>query len=102
TQHPIPPAWRDHLTPDTVLCRCEEVPAGAITEAVEHLGATDTRTVKLLTRAGMGWCQGRVCGYAIACLAGGGTPTDLLAAAKRPLARPVPLGVLAGQDQRNN
>ncbi|MBW8802733.1 MAG: FAD-dependent oxidoreductase [Catenulisporales bacterium] len=102
TQHPIPPAWRDHLTPDTVVCRCEEVPAGAITEAVEHLGATDTRTVKLLTRAGMGWCQGRVCGYAIACLAGGGTPTDLLAAAKRPLARPVPLGVLAGQDQRNN
>lgn len=98
-QHPVPPAWRDHLTPDTVVCRCEEVPTRAITEAVE-LGATDARTIKLLTRAGMGWCQGRVCGYAVACMSGG-APTDLLAAAKRPLARPVPLGVLAAQDQRN-
>ncbi|MFL6112469.1 MAG: NAD(P)/FAD-dependent oxidoreductase [Catenulispora sp.] len=100
TQHPIPPAWHDHLAPDTLICRCEEVPARAIPEAVEDLGATDARTIKLLTRAGMGWCQGRVCGYAVACLAGGAA-TDLLAAAKRPLARPVPLGVLAAQDQRN-
>lgn len=99
TRHPVPPAWRDHLTPDTLVCRCEEVPAGAITEAAESLGATDIRTVKLLTRAGMGWCQGRVCGYAVACMSGG-TPADLLAAAKRPLARPVPLGVLAGHDRR--
>ena len=59
-------------------------------------------------RAGMGWCQGRVCGYAVACLARGQgadadppTEADLLAAAKRPLARPVPLGVLADQDRRN-
>ncbi|NUR30934.1 MAG: FAD-dependent oxidoreductase [Catenulispora sp.] len=105
-QHPIPPAWRDHLAADTLVCRCEEVPAGAVTEAVEQFGATDLRTVKLLTRAGMGWCQGRVCGYAVACLArrdAAEPPTseDLLAAAKRPLARPVPLGVLAAQDQRN-
>jgi NADPH-dependent 2,4-dienoyl-CoA reductase/sulfur reductase-like enzyme len=100
-QHPIPAAWRDHLTPDTLVCRCEEVPASAITEAVRDLGAADARTVKLLTRAGMGWCQGRVCGHAVACLASDAAPTDLLAAAKRPLARPVPLGVLAAQDRRN-
>ncbi|GAA1978581.1 NAD(P)/FAD-dependent oxidoreductase [Catenulispora subtropica] len=105
-QHPVPAAWRDHLTPDTLVCRCEEVPARAVTEAVEDLGACDARTVKLLTRAGMGWCQGRVCGYAVACLARRDpteppAATDLLAAAKRPLARPVPLGVLAEQDRRN-
>jgi NADPH-dependent 2,4-dienoyl-CoA reductase/sulfur reductase-like enzyme len=111
-RHPIPAAWREHLADDTVVCRCEEVTASAITEAVTDLGAGDARTVKLLTRAGMGWCQGRVCGYAVACLARGdadadasgpATPSaaDLLAAAKRPLARPVPLGVLAEQDRRN-
>jgi NADPH-dependent 2,4-dienoyl-CoA reductase/sulfur reductase-like enzyme len=104
-QHPIPAAWRAHLTPDTLVCRCEEVPVSAIAEAVD-LGAADSRTVKLLTRAGMGWCQGRVCGHAVACLARldpaePPAAADLLAAAKRPLARPVPLGVLAAQDQRN-
>ena len=111
-RHPIPAAWREHLADDTVVCRCEEVTASAITEAVTDLGAGDARTVKLLTRAGMGWCQGRVCGYAVACLARGDggadasdpaspSAADLLAAAKRPLARPVPLGVLAEQDRRN-
>ncbi|GAA2058509.1 NAD(P)/FAD-dependent oxidoreductase [Catenulispora yoronensis] len=104
-QHPVPPAWRAHLTGDTVVCRCEEVSAHAVTEAVAELGAADARTVKLLTRAGMGWCQGRVCGYAVACLAQRDpdvppSAADLLAAAKRPLARPVPLGVLAEQDRR--
>ena len=58
-----PPAhWTELITDDTVVCRCEEVTGGAIREAVGELGAGDVRTVKLLTRAGMGWCQGRVCG----------------------------------------
>lgn len=104
-RHPIPDAWREHLAADTLVCRCEEVPASAIAEAVTDLGAADFRTVKLLTRAGMGWCQGRVCGYAVACLARGAgeapAEADLLAAAKRPLARPVPLSVIAEQDRRN-
>jgi len=104
-QHPIPPLWRDRLEPDTTVCRCEEVPAAAITTAVADLGAADARTVKLLTRAGMGWCQGRMCGYAVACLAGRDagppSPQDLLAAARRPLARPVPLGKLADLTESN-
>ncbi|MFI6805020.1 FAD-dependent oxidoreductase [Streptomyces luteogriseus] len=87
-----PPAhWPEQLTDDTVVCRCEEVTAGSVREALD-LGAGDERTVKLLTRAGMGWCQGRMCGTAIAALAGR-APTP----AKRPFARPVPLGVLARQ-----
>ena len=86
-----PPAgWTDLITDDTVVCRCEEVTGGAIREAVDRLGAGDARTVKLLTRAGMGWCQGRVCGPAVAGLAG-----CELASSRRPFARPVPLGVLA-------
>ncbi len=87
-----PPArWTDRVTDDTVVCRCEEVTAGAVREALA-LGAGDARTVKLLTRAGMGWCQGRMCGPAVAGLAGC-EPTP----SRRPFARPVPLGVLAGQ-----
>ncbi|MFD8232237.1 FAD-dependent oxidoreductase [Streptomyces sp. NPDC059696] len=87
-----PPAhWPEQITDDTVVCRCEEVTAGAVREALD-LGAGDERTVKLLTRAGMGWCQGRMCGTAVAGLAGC-PPTP----GKRPFARPVPLGVLARQ-----
>ncbi|MFJ4535012.1 FAD-dependent oxidoreductase [Streptomyces tibetensis] len=87
-----PPAhWPEQITDDTVICRCEEVTAGSVREALD-LGAGDERTVKLLSRAGMGWCQGRMCGTAIAALAGC-APTP----ARRPFARPVPLGVLARQ-----
>jgi NADPH-dependent 2,4-dienoyl-CoA reductase/sulfur reductase-like enzyme len=89
-----PPAhWTEQVTDDTVVCRCEEVTAGAVRNAVDELGAGDVRTVKLLTRAGMGWCQGRMCEPAVAGLTGcEQTP------AQRLLARPVPLGVLAGAE----
>ncbi|MFF9583619.1 FAD-dependent oxidoreductase [Streptomyces achromogenes] len=86
-----PPAgWADRLPDETVVCRCEEVTAGRVREAAGALGAGDARTVKLLTRAGMGWCQGRMCGPAVAGLTG--CP---LGPGRRPFARPVPLGVLA-------
>ncbi|MCQ9180174.1 FAD-dependent oxidoreductase [Streptomyces sp. IBSBF 2953] len=86
-----PPArWPEQVTDDTLVCRCEEVTAGAVREAVGTLGAGDLRTVKLLTRAGMGWCQGRMCEPGVAGVAGC-PPTP----ARRLPARPVPLGVLA-------
>ncbi|MFF5546327.1 FAD-dependent oxidoreductase [Streptomyces olivaceoviridis] len=86
-----PPAgWADRVPDETVVCRCEEVTAGEVRGAVDSLGAGDLRTVKLLTRAGMGWCQGRMCAPAVAGLTG--CP---LTAGRRPFARPVPLGVLA-------
>ncbi|WP_374200850.1 (2Fe-2S)-binding protein [Streptomyces bambusae] len=68
------------------------MPAGRIREAVADLGARDARTVKLLTRAGMGWCQGRMCGPAVAALAGAGAEP---AADRRPFSCPVPLKHLA-------
>ncbi|MCX5388190.1 NAD(P)/FAD-dependent oxidoreductase [Streptomyces sp. NBC_00083] len=89
--HAPGPGWPDWLRDDTEVCRCEEVSAGGIREAVEEYGARDARTVKLLTRAGMGWCQGRTCGTAVSCLAGGAKPP----AERRPLGAPVPLGALA-------
>ncbi|MFE6842905.1 NAD(P)/FAD-dependent oxidoreductase [Streptomyces sp. NPDC057686] len=93
--------WTDWLRDDTDVCRCEEVPAGRIREAVAGLGARDARTVKLLTRAGMGWCQGRMCGPAVAALAGVGVPPGPSgpggepAPDRRPLSCPVPLRHLA-------
>ncbi|OFI39123.1 FAD/NAD(P)-binding oxidoreductase [Arthrobacter sp. SW1] len=100
--HPVPAAWQDWLTPDTTVCRCEEVTAGEITEARDSLGARDIRSLKSFTRAGMGWCQGRVCGFAAGCLgAGPGEMPDagsLASSAKRPLAAPVGIGELAALD----
>ncbi|MEV4432843.1 NAD(P)/FAD-dependent oxidoreductase [Streptomyces sp. NPDC049585] len=96
TAHAPGTGWTRWLTDDTDVCRCEEVTAGRVREAARDLGAHDARTVKLLTRAGMGWCQGRMCGQAVACLAAEGTAEGTVppSAERRPLAVPVPLGAL--------
>lgn len=95
-----PADWVERLTPETTVCRCEEVAAGAVRTALREFGATDARALKLLTRAGMGWCQGRMCAPAVAgLLAEHGAGAGDIAAAiatRRPFADPVPLGVLAG------
>ncbi|MGH8823633.1 MAG: FAD-dependent oxidoreductase [Jiangellaceae bacterium] len=95
--HPVPEGWNTWLEPTTVVCRCEEVTVADVVDAVQGLGATDARTVKLLSRAGMGWCQGRMCAYATGCLTGveTGLPADPGQLAERPVATPVPLGELA-------
>ncbi|MEU2873236.1 NAD(P)/FAD-dependent oxidoreductase [Streptomyces olivoreticuli] len=102
--HAPGPGWTGWLTDGTDVCRCEEVTAGGIREAVTGLGARDARTVKLLTRAGMGWCQGRMCGAAVTCLAAAGTAQGTVPASaeRRPLAVPVPLGALADQPAEND
>ncbi|MGW7414244.1 FAD/NAD(P)-dependent oxidoreductase [Streptomyces sp. NPDC054863] len=93
--HAPGPGWVHWLHSDTDVCRCEEVTAGQVREAVGDLGARDVRTVKLLTRAGMGWCQGRMCGPAVALLAGGAAGPAGESADRRPLACPLTLGELA-------
>ena len=56
----------DILSPSdaTMVCRCEEITAGQIREAVA-LGAPGPNQVKSFLRAGMGPCQGRMCGLAV-------------------------------------
>lgn len=51
-------------TDEVVVCRCEEVTAGRLREAV-HLGCSDPNRIKSFTRCGMGPCQGRECGLTI-------------------------------------
>jgi len=95
--YPVADGWRQWLRPDTLVCRCEEVPVSSITEAMHALGASDVRSVKLLTRSGMGWCQGRVCSYPTSRLVAAdvGGPADERGLAERPLAVPVSLELLA-------
>jgi thioredoxin reductase len=96
--YPVRDGWRSWLRPETLVCRCEEVPLSTVEGAVDELGLTDLRSLKLVTRVGMGMCQGRVCGPAVAELLRAGTgraPADPLAMAARPLAVPVPLDLLA-------
>ncbi len=79
-------ALRDELRalarPDTPVCRCEDV-AHSRFETV-----ASAREAKLATRAGMGPCQGRVCGPALAFLRG--WPEDTI----RPPLFPTPLAVI--------
>lgn len=96
--HPVPAGWTSRVDPSTVVCRCEEVTAGRLRDAVNRLGAVDARSAKLLARPGMGWCQGRVCGYATACLTAEWSKTAYSpeVVGSRPLATPIRLGTLAG------
>lgn len=49
---------RQLATPETLLCRCEDVPMGDL------LPFTQGRDARLHARCGMGRCQGRICGPA--------------------------------------
>jgi len=46
---------------DVIVCRCEGVTWRSVQEAMEQLHPTSLRQLKLMTRWGMGMCQGRVC-----------------------------------------
>ncbi|HXY40884.1 MAG TPA: FAD-dependent oxidoreductase [Vicinamibacteria bacterium] len=86
-------ALRDELRhlarPDTLVCRCEDVPLQRI--AASPFG---TRGAKLHTRAGMGACQGRVCGPALRFLLGWSDDSV------RPPILPSLLGVLAEEEEK--
>ena len=51
------------ISPDTIVCRCEDVTRRQIDDAVVA-GCRDINQVKAVTRCGMGPCQGRMCGDA--------------------------------------
>ncbi len=53
------------LPPDTLICRCEAVTAGDIRQAIAE-GCRDPNEIKAMTRCGMGPCQSRMCGHALA------------------------------------
>jgi hypothetical protein len=91
--YPVRPGWRSWLRDDTLVCRCEEVSSRDLLDAVDQRQALGVRSVKLISRAGLGLCQGRVCGANVAELAG--IPGGAAAFSRRPIAEPIRLGELA-------
>lgn len=87
--HPIGAAWPAWLREDTVVCRCEETTCGELKSAAADPATPGPHALKLGTRAGLGPCQGRMCGLAVAELCGGTERHH------RPIAQPIRLGELA-------
>jgi octopine oxidase subunit A len=81
-----------------IVCRCEEVTAGEIRRAV-RLGAPGPNQVKAFLRCGMGPCQGRLCGPAVAAVVAAARGVPIAEAGTfRPRApyKPITIGTLAG------
>ena len=97
--YPIHDGWQSWPQDSTTICRCEEVKLGEIRESVNELGAEDSRTTKLFTRAGMGLCQGRVCSRNVTDIVAGLTrctvsDSERIVSSNRPIASPISLGLL--------
>ena len=55
----------DQIAPEVLICRCEEVTKAMVCDALDD-DPHDIGSVKRATRLGMGRCQGRYCGPALA------------------------------------
>jgi NADPH-dependent 2,4-dienoyl-CoA reductase/sulfur reductase-like enzyme len=77
---------RSLATPETLVCRCEDVPMQKLQ------GMSGWTDAKLQTRCGMGPCQGRICGPAVEALLGWKPVTV------RPPLFPVPLEALCSTE----
>ena len=93
---PFPGHLVDELSRSGTLCRCEDVSRADVETAIDE-GAEDALAVKMWTRAGMGPCQGRICGSALAELVARRTGMSVTDAGfnrpHMPL-RPVPLSIV--------
>lgn len=72
------PGLHELAAADTIVCRCEDVPLQLARDAAALHGRS-LRAIKVGCRAGMGPCQGRICGpslQALACSAPG-QPMDV-------------------------
>jgi len=87
---------------DTVICRCEEVRTSEIKDSLEN-GARDPHQVKLQTRTGMGYCQGRICSALTAEIISrqtGKPVSSMQPYTTRPPIQPISLGELAAGKDR--
>lgn len=94
--HRVGPGIYELATPETVVCRCEEVSAARLDEAIA--ATADVNVVKTLTRVAMGLCQGRNCQRHVAATIARqhGKPIACLpVATPRAPVRPVPIGAIA-------
>ena len=83
-----------------LVCRCESLTAGDIRQAVRD-GAMGPNQLKAFARAGMGPCQGRMCGLAAAEIIAderGSAIEDIGSFRIRPPIKPLTLGELASME----
>ena len=83
---------------ETIICRCEAIRLAEVRDAV-NMGADTLGAVKGLTRAGMGECQGRICGPLLAGQVARLCGKERQAAGSfspRPPVQPLTIGELAG------
>jgi NADPH-dependent 2,4-dienoyl-CoA reductase/sulfur reductase-like enzyme len=95
--HGIAGGWTSWLDDATIICRCEETTYGRLCDVAEATQSRSLRSLKLTTRAGLGPCQGRICGRTVeAIVIGNGRPfLDDALPDQRPIAVPVRIGELA-------
>jgi D-hydroxyproline dehydrogenase subunit alpha len=97
--HRIGSGWTDWLDSSTVVCRCEEVDYGTLLAVRRDTESVGLRSLKLTTRAGLGLCQGRICGRTVECILAGATDgvgfADGVSTDRRPIAAPIRLGELS-------
>lgn len=83
---------------ETEVCRCEEVTAGEI-RRIAALGCPGPNQAKSFCRAGMGPCQGRICGGIVAAVlaqAQGRSVEEVGHLNVRPPVKPITIGQMAG------
>jgi NADPH-dependent 2,4-dienoyl-CoA reductase/sulfur reductase-like enzyme len=97
--HGIRRGWPAWLSESTIVCRCEEVSYGSLCQTARATESQSLRSLKLSTRAGLGICQGRVCGRTVEDLLAREAQlpslTDGATTDRRPIAVPIRLGELA-------
>lgn len=102
---PEPSAGFENIEPegvlddDIIVCRCEEITAGEIRDAIRNKKATTVTEVKRRCRAGMGLCQGRTCEKLVSRILSeelGKSPDMITGSTDRPPVRPTTFGELAG------
>lgn len=82
--------------PETLACRCEAITRAALERVVRERDVKDISTLKRLTRAGMGRCQGRYCAPWLHEIVNSAPPeTELAMFAPQAPLRPVALAALA-------
>ncbi len=95
-----PMASGSYFKDDTVLCRCENIKVGDVRQAVRE-GVCEVNEMKIVTRCGMGPCQGRMCGPALAEIMAADleiTPDQTGLLTIRPPLKPVPLEEIADME----
>jgi len=98
-----PKKWYSVPDDETIICRCEEVTASTVRNAV-RLGCLGPNQLKAFSRCGMGNCQGRYCGMTVVNLIAdtrGLSPAEIGYYRIRSPIKPITLEQIANHDTIN-